>query len=361
MSRWAHSRSFDAAARHTAEPCCPVMWQQCTTIGRLVVGQAAQAILDADTDGSQPLPDSDVALLILPTWMWTTPATPAGRKTRSRDGGDPLHLPIRVTWSTGPILVGDATASSVWELDWSASGLGVTQSGCVKAETSCDPTGTNPALDGAEHHLSPAGPTPVTPAAVYTPRDARELLTQLAADAVDARWDLLVEMERRLAIAVGRAHTSLSIEVAEPSGSRPLLDSTQIENLVTRLTYGDTDAPDSPVMRIVDRVVEPALFTRVDPTRWVETKLRQTAHSGIRSLLDDPEIGSRIRRIARTIGSTDPDTVLGAYRAHHPGDLVGISRISRALALTARSSIREHPRPDFHEHDLPLWKDPGAA
>lgn len=292
----------------------------CAWLDAMAVGSAAKSLLEAGD-----LPQAG-AVVALPTWSWVLPSVDVGRKGVGYDQV-PLRLPVRLSWSCGPVLVHRAGDDDV--LQWNGSGLGRTDQGRMRmGEARAAVLAEN--LLGWDDQLPEAATVTIMGSS-----QIRAELGRLAVAGDHARWELMAHLETRY---VGREMTLAAARVvAEVSdGADQGLDELTIETLTARFVYGDPgqDAP-SPLARLLEHALTPTQFHRVDPGRWLVVALRRDTERFIRHYLGDPGVGPKVRRLARELGSGSLDDLVAAYQERHPRDRVAHHRARSALAVAA--------------------------
>jgi hypothetical protein len=289
----------------------------------VVKGEAAAAVARSSQPGTR------AAVVALPTWAWRTAKTPMGRKS-GRPGGAVPTFPARIEWSCGPVTL--VTPGHPVTARWTLRGLGLTESGSTSI--SVGPT----AVDGYDP------PETITAASMPQRRIGAEL-ERIAVAGEVARWQIVSDLEEVVRNAVLRAHSAVRWELAPPSAEDApigkLLDSSDIEELVTRILFGSPgqDGP-SPVVRMLSRCMSPTAFVRVDPVRYVMATVARDAMTAVRSHIGDVHIGPKVRRISRRIGTDDLSAVLDAYREAFPRDTLGKHRAVVALDLAKPGARR---------------------
>lgn len=295
----------------------PWLDQLCSHLAAIAVGQAAQQVLK-----TVDLPKAG-AVVVLPTWSWAYPRVDIGRKSMRYDK-TPLRLPIRLSYSCGPVLV---TEGQELEVTWHGTGLGRAETGHITVGATGVPAHELPDWDDAlpgqvAAHTEPAASLHVR-------------LAQLVQAGEAARWELTMSLEEKYIRR--EMHNSAARVVAEVTdGASVGLDETTLDTITTRFVYGDPDQEKiSPLARLLQHALVPSQFTKVDPGRWLTVALRRDTERFIRQYLDDvPNVGPKIRRMARELGVESLDDLVAAYRERHPGDRVARGRAASALSTT---------------------------
>lgn len=145
-----------------------------------------------------------------------------------------------------------------------------------------------------------------------------------------AWWSLITWLEPYVRDALRTAHAAVRHEIGGAEPCEPLLDDTTIAHLGDLMMFADGDEV-SAVERMIDRCTREHTFDRVDPLRYMAVTLRRDAETAVRRHIDDPDIGRKVRALARELQTTDPQALLDAYGARWPADHVGLGRIQRSL------------------------------
>src|SRR5699024_12397889 len=102
----------------------------------------------------------------------------------------------------------------------------------------------------------------------------------------------------------------------------------------------------APAMRVIDKLLEPHRFERVDPQRYINTELSRTAGQRIRARIGDPHIGQRIRRLVAEMPEAGDDAILEAHRETSPGDELSTDRFGKAMSAGPIVEMRSVPLTD---------------
>src|SRR5699024_2336887 len=144
-----------------------------------------------------------------------------------------------------------------------------------------------------------------------------------------ARWELLTCLEDFAHRQVPTVATSIFREVADVDETQPapaLLDTQQLEVVVTEVIYG-TSGADSRILRSLDRCLDPATTRKVDPIRYLTTQVRRDLADQVRVAIGDPQVGPRVRRVARSLGTgAGLEQIISRYNDLHPSDRVSTTR-----------------------------------
>lgn len=167
-------------------------------------------------------------------------------------------------------------------------------------------------------------------------------VSRLRSAAGDARWALFRELDFWAAKAVASAHAVRSAEVASNRGVEdvPLLDPPALEAVADELMVGEHGF----FKRMLDLIVRPACFDRVDPLRWIRTMLRRDADQAVGRAIGDVLPGPRIRRLAAEHRGGEPlnlDRIIALYnRGVSRSNRVGAARAARALLVGGLAPAR---------------------
>lgn len=284
--------------------------QLCTLLDRMSWAQSA---------AEQKRPTRSVRLHALPPTMWIRPTRGVGG-TKTIAGG---VLPATITWTGGTVhLAGsDEAISTGWEVD----AAGTKQFGSIHLARGESEYGRPDQRMWPVHH-SPA----------LSSREAGRALDQLQEDGELARWQMLASLEDFAHQQVRTVATSIFREVADLDESEvapALLDDQQLEVVVTDVVYGRSGA-DSRILRSLQRCLDPATTRTVDPIRYLTTQVRRDLSDQVRVAIGDPQVGSRVRRIARALGSgASLEQIIDRYNQVHSSDRISTTRAIRALTV----------------------------
>lgn len=278
----------------------------CGRLARVHAGRQATHLL------SSSLP-ANGNLAILPMWVWLPPRIDVGRKARRRDGST-AHLPVRLSWEHGPVMI---TEHEV-EIRWSLAGMGYIEDGSLRLPAM--PDGAPP--DIADQVLT----------APHVPRQVLAAhLQDLADDGAAARWELLLGLEPFVRKEVDRAAAAVRYELAEIRGELSrVLDGEGLQRVVDRMLLGDADYAGR-VGPLLDRCLDPGAFRNVDPLRHVAKDLHRSAQEEVRKAINDPRAGRRIRLLARTMPGATAEEIAEAYGRRHPYAPVSATLVASAL------------------------------
>src|SRR5699024_5073217 len=170
-----------------------------------------------------------------------------------------------------------------------------------------------------------------------------------------ARWELLACLEDFAHRQVPTVATSIFREVAgvdETHVAPALLDGQQLEVVVTEVIYGDSGA-DSSILRSLVRCLDPVTNRKVDPIRYLTTQVRRYLTDQVRVAIGDPQVGPRIRRIARALGTgASLEAIIDRYNRVHSSDRISTARAIRALTVAPSIESTAALRDVFEAHDV---------
>lgn len=301
----------------------------CTLLDRMSWARAAAA---------RPHPTGPARVHALPPTMWLHPAPGAGGAKAAAD----KVLPAAITWHGGTIRVTGTVEnpSTGWEID----AAGTSRSGSTTL-ASGDGSDGRP-----EDHVWPVHHSPALSA-----RDAGRALDELQEVGELARWELLACLEDFAHRQVPTVATSIFREVAgvdETQVAPALLDGQQLEVVVTEVIYG-TSGADSRILRSLERCLDPATTRKVDPIRYLTTQVRRDLTDQVRVAIGDPQVGPRIRRIARALGTgASLEAIIDRYNRVHSSDRISTARAIRALTVAPSIESTAALRDVFEAHDV---------
>lgn len=284
--------------------------QLCTLLDRMSWAQSA---------AGQDRPTCPVRVHALPPTMWIRPTRGTGGAKATADG----VLPATVTWTGGTVhLAGsDEDISTGWEVD----AAGTKQSGSIHLARGETASGRPNRRMWPVHH-SP----------VLSGREAGRTLDGLQEGGELARWQMLASLEDFAHRQVGSVAASIVREVAdlpETDLAPALLDDQQLEVVVTHVVYGRS-GKDSRILRSLDRCLDPATTRTVDPVRYLTAQVRRDLADEVRVAIGDPQVGSRVRRIARALGTgASLEQIIDRYNLVHSSDRISTTRAIRALTV----------------------------
>ena len=173
-------------------------------------------------------------------------------------------------------------------------------------------------------------------APVLTSHAAGRALDALVEQGELAKWSMLQRLEDFAHEKVQSIATSICREVADVDDETiapSLLDAQQLDLVVTNVVYG-THGDSSRILRCLDRCLDPATTRRVDPIRYLTTQIRRDLGDEVRVAIGDPQVGSRVRRVARGLGTgATLERIVERYNEVHSSDRISTSRAVRALTV----------------------------
>jgi len=282
-------------------------------------------------------PTRPVRVHALPPTMWINPAPGTGGAKVAADG----VLPATITWNDGPLHITGADDET--HAGWEVAAAGTTRTGSIQLAPGPAPDGRPDRRMWRAHH-----------APVLTSREAARTLDQLHETGQLARWQMLASLEDLAHRQVGTVATAIFREVADVPDTEvapALLDHQQLEVVVTDVIYGRSGA-DSRILRSLDRCLDPATTRTVDPIRYLTTQVRRDLADQVRVAIGDPQVGPRVRRIARNLGTgASLEQIIDRYNQVHTSDRISTTRAIRALTVapSIESSALRH---DFEVRDV---------
>lgn len=286
--------------------------QLCTLLDQMIWARCAT---------EQARPRHRVRLHALPPTMWIRPARGVGGHKAARTG----TLPATINWRNGTLHAADPATGHPVSAGWSVDAAGTHLAGAIDlAEGLTDlgrPTGT----------MWPAHRAPVLSA-----YQATRLLDEFIERGELARWTMLAHLERFAQECVHQVAASICREITgieEHETAVRLLDDQQLDLVVTHVVYGSS-GPDSRILRSLDRCLDPATTWNVDPIRYLTTQIRRDLADQVRVAVGDPQVGPRVRRVARSLGiGAGLEQIISRYNDLHPSDRVSTTRAIRALTV----------------------------
>lgn len=284
----------------------PTADRMCRHLSAITLGKSAQAA-KIETSGAH-------RVHALPTFAWVRPQS--GPKAESGQ----LHA-IKVVWEGGPVHV--VKGHRDVDVPWTAKGLGMTLRGSTRLSAGFGgPHGLSPS---PEHHAEP----------LMAPAAAQRLL-ELSDGAEIARWEALMLLESWVSSMSARLNRSVSAEITDGEMRAGALDREQLSETVTKVVFGEGERVGR-MWSALDRVTDPESSLAVDPIHFLFTEANRSMTEGIRDKVDDPQIGPKIRRLARHLGiGTDLDALIEEYRRLYPSDRLGRARAIKALTSAPR-------------------------
>lgn len=313
----------------------------------IIVGEAAAGLLaDGDLDAA-------TGLARLPNWCFGHSAIKLGRKDRADrpgpDGQTRLLMPLRISWSPGPLVLVHHRPIS---LSWTLHSLG--HHGAGITEVRCVPDGERPPVGSTDRGVT-RGPflADGTPEAHAYVRCSPALvirrdLQALVAAGTAARWELVQQLEEHVTKAVAAASNVL----AEELRTNRVMDTVNQLDVVNEIVYGTgTNVGVSAVFRLIDRLTVPTTFNSVDPSMYIRVDLHRTAREAVRRYLGDPKVGDRVRAVFREHQPATLDEFLEIYKALYPNDRLAEKRALAALSAGASVMAQALELASFDQDD----------
>ena len=253
-------------------------------------------------------PTSESALVQLPSWIWVDARIDAGTK------GKENLLPLRINWH-GP-QVRMVSGESVF--DWTAIGLGYSRHGQTKVR-----------VGSGSNEFGPLRDVPKQIAVPLLPFGELDFVVDsLITQSDKSWWEALSLLDSSAFRAANVAHGAVSSEL----GREALLDEVGLEALRDQLLINPgRNTGVSPAQRILTKCLVPETFNLVDPGLFVFSSLSRDAYTLLRSMIGDPHVGSRIRKLSRSLSITDPDELLVECQKRYPTWTISRTAVSRAL------------------------------
>lgn len=177
-------------------------------------------------------------------------------------------------------------------------------------------------------------------------KHTKRILDRIAADGNYHLFALVTELTAFTKQAVAAAARRVYREIHDLPRDKPsdpvipAIDSVEADAVADRMLYGEAGSAASIIIRLLRRAALTDLTVRKSTMKVIATAIWSSAETHVRAAIGDPHTGRVIRRIARSINSSDPETVLAAYRHAHPDQSMGISRVQAALTADATASAR---------------------
>ncbi|MFI8776592.1 hypothetical protein ACIGH6_05815 [Brachybacterium paraconglomeratum] len=287
--------------------------QLCTLLDHMIWARSAT---------EQPRPRHRVRLHALPPTMWIRPVPGVGGHKQARTG----TLPATIAWHDGPLHAADPACTSPVSTGWTVEAAGTHLDGVIDLTE-----GRASELGRPSEAMWPAHRAPVLSA-----YEATRALEGFEEAGELARWSMLTHLEQFAHENVHRVAASLCREITgidDHETAAALLDDQQLDQVVTHVIYG-TSGPDSRILRSLDRCLDPATTRNVDPIRYLTTQIRRDLADQVRVAIGDPQVGPRVRRVARSLGiGAGLEAIIARYNQLHPSDRVSTTRAIRALTV----------------------------
>mgnify|MGYP006927092358 FL=1 len=299
-----------------------------TYIQRLHHGKCAARILDAGL----PMEES-FNILTLPVFVWKPAKINVGRKEKAPDGST-FTMPIRVIHTDDDMSVSLLPADPVdTSVTVQEKGLGWDNTATV------DVTALSiPPQWGCDENGSLARAVAQT----VTYQECTRILTDIVTDGMTARYDFMRYLDPWLEKELIRARSYLSHDIFNGSAfeGSMVVDYIQLETLHTEMMLGTEDKPHGHMFdRLIDQCLKPSAYEGKEPLRHVRQMLHYEALYKLRTAIGDPKIGSKIRKVARSINANGVDEVVDEYRRRFPSDGLSTKRAKAALSISPRTTI----------------------
>lgn len=286
--------------------------QLCTLLDQMIWARCAR---------EQARPRHRVRLHALPPTMWIRPAQGVGGHKATRTGS----LPATITWHHGALHAADPTRVDPVSAGWSVDAAGTHLNGAIGL------------TEGQTELGRPTGSMwPAHRAPVLSAYEATRLLDELIERGELARWTMLAHLEEFARGCVHQVSDSICREITgieDHEAAASLLDDQQLDLVVTHVLYGSS-GPDSRILRSLDRCLDPATTRNVDPIRYLTTQIRRDLGDQVRVAIGDPQVGPRVRRVARSLGTgAGLEEIISRYNDLHRSDRVSTTRAIRALTV----------------------------
>lgn len=286
--------------------------QLCTLLDQMIWARCAS---------EQARPRHRVRLHALPPTMWIRPAQGVGGHKATLTG----TLPATIAWHHGALHAANPATVRPVSAGWSVDAAGTQLDGTI---------------DLTEGHAEFGRPTgtmwPTHRAPVLSAYEATRLLDEVIERGELARWTMLAHLEQFAHESVHQVAASICREITaieEHETAVRLLDDQQLDLVVTDVLYGSA-GPDSRILRSLDRCLDPETTRNVDPIRYLTTQIRRDLGDQVRVAIGDPQVGPRVRRVARSLGTgVGLEQIIARYNDLHPSDRVSTSRAIRALTV----------------------------
>lgn len=292
---------------------------------RIHHGRSAAALIDG---GSHDGETGAMHLAVVPMWSWKLSAISLGRKDRAYDGSGRLLMPIRL------VLNEDAPIALV-RPDSCPESISVCENGLGHADTTdviLDTLGTESRADGDGRLLS-------VPAPLLNASEVQSRLHEYRQDGVEAHFEfmMLIEPWLRQQLEVARSYLSRDILDDPDDDGVVIADWVSLETIADEMLVGTDEKPQGYTYdRLVAQCLAPDAFIDKEPSLHVKRVLHYEALYKLRTSVGDPKIGSKIRRLARELGTKDIDTIVETYRSRYPREGLSTKRAEAALTVVPR-------------------------
>ena len=288
----------------------------CSRIHGVVVGEAAG---EASAEGGG-------AVTVLPTWLYLD--TPLEDKEASFE----FLTPIRLLWDCPQVVVHDSDVVCRWR----TNSVGVVLEGETVLRVGQG--------EGRPPFLTAVPETITSPH--LSEGVASEVLLDLASEGEVARWEALALIEPVALMELRQVERAVSAEVhnIDPGSTTcipRLMDDVALEGLRDELVLeAGRNTGTSAAQRLVHNSTLPQTFVNVEPGGYLKRNIRRDAETIVRRHIQDPKAGVRIRRLARLLGTTHPDTLLAACLERYPKLRISLDAVGRALDVGPDTSAQ---------------------
>lgn len=267
-------------------------------------------------------------IVLLPAWSWERPLIDVGRKDKALGTRAGLLLPVRNDWSAPMVRLVAGTSVPV---TYRTLGMGHQRAGQSRLVPR---PGSAPLVRATE---VPSLSEPVFVGEAGRARTAHEL-RRLVEAGITARWEMIRDIEPKLVQQLHVAHSAVSHEIGQTSGTVvPMLDEQGLEQVQNLMMFGETDEkgeerPGS-VFRLIELCLAADCFVKVDPLKYMVKHLRRDAETEIRRKIGDPHIGPKVRAVALRHPRAELVVIVEEYRKIYPKDRLSESRAQAALSV----------------------------
>lgn len=297
---------------------------------RIHHGRAAEAMLAELGEEFVLETTGSVGVAVVPMWAWKVSAISLGRKDRSYDGsGDRLLMPVRLVAGDDEPIRLYTGAQMPESLPVKENGLGHIADIDVKFLTSgqeepdCDEDGSLAAI----------------PLRLLSPLETLRTLGDLQSRGKEALFSFMMLVEPWLKKHLEQARSYISRDTLDDpeDDSVVVTDWVSLETIADEMLVGTAEKPRGHMLdRLVAQCLSPTAFVSKEPSLHVKQVLHYEALYKLRTSVGDPKVGSKIRRIARELGTRDIDTIVATYRDRFPREGLSAKRAEAALTVVPR-------------------------
>lgn len=277
------------------------------------------AVLSDDVDG---------AILALPMFLFALDHGASGRKStsQSRTSSDPVLMPARIQYDIDASVIFVPRGETL-RIPWRATAPGINESGVLSVSCSTS-------ISSFGHVYRPE--TAACAITVPATSEVARIRAELVESGTQATWEAVDWATPIITSAVMRAHAQLKNSIAEETQTEPhdWIDAVTFDQLVDVMRFGDSARPGS-LHRLLHLACHPSAFEKVDPIKHAVAHLRRDAVQEVRAVIGDSRSGSKIRRLARELGTTDIEVIVNEYRDRYPDSRhPGRKTVHQALNLS---------------------------